>query len=88
MFASTVILSGTVIVEGVPFRWWVTDGLAQQLTVSHPAYGTDGRRLTGSPHSQARSIARAMLASRAATGFLEAVDDTSTPDGVPEPTLL
>jgi hypothetical protein len=75
MFASTVILSGTVIVGGVPFRWWVTDGLAQHLSVSHPAYGTDGRRLSRSPQSQARSIARAMLATRAATGFLEAVDD-------------
>jgi hypothetical protein len=75
MFASTVTLSGTVIVKGVPFRWWVTDGLAQHLTVSHPAYGTEGRRLTRSPQSQARSIARAMLASGPATGFLEAVDD-------------
>jgi hypothetical protein len=90
MFTSTIILAGTVLVEGRPVRWWVTDGLTQRLTVSHPVYGTEAQRLVRSPAVQARSIGQAMLASKAQppTGFLEAVDDTPLPEGDPEPTIF
>ena len=88
MSTSPVILDGTVVIEGVPFRWWVTDGLVQRLTVSHPAYGTDGQRLTMSPQSQARLVARAMLNSKVvAAGFLEAVDDAPLADEPDPPTI-
>jgi hypothetical protein len=87
MFTSTVILAGTVVVEGRPFRWWVTDGLTQRLTVRHPVYGTETQRLVRSPALQAQAIGRAMLVSKA-LGFLEAVDDGPMPDGDPEPTIV
>jgi hypothetical protein len=61
MFASTVILAGTVIVEGVRFRWSVTDGAAQHLTVSNDRLGNHAERLVGSPEQQARNIGRAIL---------------------------
>jgi hypothetical protein len=62
VFTSTIILSATVVIEGVTFRWWLTDGIAQQLTVSHPAHGTLTQPLTGDPESQAREAGRAMWA--------------------------
>jgi hypothetical protein len=61
MRSSSAVISGTVIVEGVPFAWSVADGLTQQLTVGHPIFGTETRRLTKSPDSQAREIGREML---------------------------
>ncbi|HUQ51067.1 MAG TPA: hypothetical protein VM692_02525 [Gammaproteobacteria bacterium] len=65
MFTSTIILSGTVVIEGTTFRWWLTDGVAQQLTVSHPAHGTQTQPLEGDPESHARVVGRALLARRA-----------------------
>jgi hypothetical protein len=65
MFTSTIILSGTVVIEGTSFRWWLTDGIAQRLTVSHPAHGTETQPLTANPESQARAVGRAMLAGMA-----------------------
>ena len=56
------VIHGTVMIDGVPFEWTVVDGLTQQLTVSHPRFGTETRRLTRSPDSQARVIGREMLA--------------------------
>ena len=87
MFTSTVILAGTVVVEGTAFRWSVTDGRAQHLMVTHPTLGTQTRELTASPDAQARAIGRAMLVSKA-VGFLEAVDDGPMPDSDPEPTIV
>jgi hypothetical protein len=63
MFTSTIILRGTVVIEGVMFRWWLTDGRVQRLTVSHPAHGTRTQTLSADPESQARALSRAMLAS-------------------------
>jgi hypothetical protein len=68
MFTSTIILSGTVVIEGVSFRWWLTDGIAQRLTVSHPAHGTRTQPLTSDPESQARAVGRALLAGRPRAG--------------------
>jgi hypothetical protein len=65
MFTSTIILSGTVVIEGVSFRWWLTDGIAQQLTVSDPAHGTLTQPLTDNPESQAREAGRALWARKA-----------------------
>ena len=62
MFTRTIILSGAVVIEGVSFRWWLTDGLAQQLTVSHPVHGTETQPLVGEPESHARAVGRALLA--------------------------
>jgi hypothetical protein len=86
MWTGTVVLCGTVVVEGVAFRWSVTDGLPQDLTVSHPMLGTQTGPFGSDPDSQARNVARAMLG--AATGFLEAVDDAPMSDGDPEPPIL
>ena len=61
MFTSTIILSGTVVIEGVTFRWWLTDGIGQRLTVSHPVHGTRTQALSADPESQARTLSRAML---------------------------
>jgi hypothetical protein len=62
MFTSTIILTGTVVIEGVTFRWWLTDGIAQQLTVSHPAHGTLTQPLNDDPVSQAREAGRTLWA--------------------------
>ena len=86
MFTSTIILAGTVVVEGKAFRWSVTDGRAQHLTVTHPTLGTQTQPLTASPDSQARAIGRGMVI--AALGFLEAVDDTPMPEGDPESPIV
>lgn len=91
MFTSTVILTGTVVIEGVAFRWSVTDGRSQQLMVGHPTIGTQTQTLTASPDSQARDVGLAMLKSAAhaaSVGFLEAFDDAPMPNGDPEPTIV
>jgi hypothetical protein len=62
MFTSTIILTGAVVIEGVTFRWWLTDGIAQQLTVSHPAHGTLTQALTDDPVTQAREAGRTLWA--------------------------
>ena len=84
MSTKTVDLCGTVVIEGVAFRWSIADG--PSLTVSHPTIGAQTQPLGESPESQARALGRAMLG--AATGFLEAVDDAPMPDGDPEPTIV
>jgi hypothetical protein len=63
MHTTTIVLQGKVVVENVLFSWWVTDGSAPRLTVSHPRHGTDTRALEHTePRTQARIIAQAMLA--------------------------
>jgi hypothetical protein len=86
MWTSTVILTGVVVVNGTAFRWLVTDGTVRKLTVTHPTLGTRTHRVTASPESQARVLARAMLG--AATGLLEAIDDEPMPEDDPEPTVV
>jgi hypothetical protein len=61
VFTSTVILTGTVVIEGVAFRWSVTDGFTQRLTISNERLGTWVEPLAGSPDTQARAMGRAML---------------------------
>jgi hypothetical protein len=86
MWTSTVILTGMVVVDGTAFRWLVTDGAVRKLTVSHPTLGTRTHQVTASPESQARVLAREMLA--AATGVSEAIDDGPMPEDDPEPTTV
>ena len=63
MHTSTIVLQGKVVVDDVLFSWWVTDGPAPRLTVSHSKHGTDTRALADTePRTQARAIAQAMLA--------------------------
>jgi hypothetical protein len=61
MFSDTIILSATVLVEGTRFRWWVTDGAKQWLTVSHLTHGTVTVPLDRSPDPQARDMARELM---------------------------
>jgi hypothetical protein len=75
MFTGTVILAGTVVVEGAAFRWSVTDGFTQRLTVSNENLGTRIERLTGSPDAQARSMARAILRGEINLPDVDVVDD-------------
>lgn len=62
MLSSTVVLNGQVIIEGVKFLWWVTDGQPARITVSHALYGTLTKPVDKTPDRQARALARAMLA--------------------------
>jgi hypothetical protein len=80
MFTSTIILSGTVVIEGITFRWWLTDGIAQRLTVSHPAHGTETQTLSAEPASQARALSRAMLA---AAGMVDPVGIAADVEAAP-----
>ena len=63
MVTSTVVLSGQVIIEGVKFLWWVTDGKPARMTVSHAVHGTKTQTAEKDPEQQARLLARALLAS-------------------------
>ena len=65
MVTSTVVLSGQLIIEGVKFLWWVTDGRPARLTVSHPIHGTKTQNVDQQPEAQARSVARTMLSDTA-----------------------
>jgi hypothetical protein len=58
---STVVLSGQLIIEGVKFLWWVTDGRPARVTVSHPVHGTKTQLAERQPEQQAKALARAML---------------------------
>ena len=61
MVTSTVVLHGQLIIEGVKFLWWVTDGRPARLTVSHPLYGTETRPAEQEPEQHARTLARRLL---------------------------
>jgi hypothetical protein len=54
-------MNGHLIVEGVKFLWWVTDGYPARLTVSHPIHGTKTAAADVEPLPQARDLARALL---------------------------
>jgi len=77
MFTSTVVLAGTVVIEGVAFRWSVTDGFAQRLTVSNKRLGTRNEQLVGSPEKQARAMGRAILAGDVSVTEVDGVDDVA-----------
>lgn len=62
MLTSTVVLNGQVILEGVKFLWWVTDGRPARITVSHAVYGTLTKSAETNLEQQARSLARALRA--------------------------
>ena len=64
MVSTTVVLNGQVILEGVKFLWWVTDGRSARVTVSHPLHGTKTQRAETRPEVQARALARALLKER------------------------
>ena len=64
MVTSTVVLNGQLILEGVKFLWWITDGQPARVTVSHPVHGTKTERVVSDPEPQARALARAILAER------------------------
>jgi len=59
MFVDTVVLTGTIVIEGVAFHWSVTTD--QRLAVSHDQLGTRVEPLVGRPQVQARDIGRAIL---------------------------
>ncbi len=61
MVTSTVVLSGQLIIEGVKFLWWVTDGRPARLTVSHPLHGTKTQLAESNPELQAKVLARKLL---------------------------
>jgi hypothetical protein len=77
MFTGTVVLAGTVVIEGVAFRWSVTDGFAQRLTVSNKRLGTRNEQLVGSPEAQARALGRTILRGGGRLPDVDAVDDFS-----------
>lgn len=58
---STVVLSGQLIIEGVKFLWWVTDGRPSRVTVSHPVHGTKTQTAESRPEAQAKALARSLL---------------------------
>jgi hypothetical protein len=61
MLTSTVVLNGQLIIEGVKFLWWVTDGRPARITVSHAAYGTLTATAETNLETQARALARSLL---------------------------
>lgn len=61
MVTSTVVLSGHLIIEGVKFLWWVTDGRPARVTVSHPVHGTKTQTAESRPEVQAKALARTLL---------------------------
>lgn len=69
MLTSTVVLSGHVIIEGVRFLWWVTDGRPARITVSHAMHGTVTKPADPEPESQARLLARGMLPKSVSAGL-------------------
>jgi hypothetical protein len=56
-----VVLNGQLIIEGVKFIWWVTDGRPARVTVSHPLHGTKTQLAERNPERQAKSLARTLL---------------------------
>ena len=68
MLTSTVVLNGQVIIEGVKFLWWVTDGRPARITVSHAAHGTLTKAAETNLETQARGLARSLLAAANASG--------------------
>lgn len=73
MQTHTVVLAGTVVVEGVAFRWRITH--TQQLAVSNPRLGTRVAPLSDSPETQARDLARAILVGEGSAPNVDAVED-------------
>lgn len=88
MSTSTIVLTGTVAIEGVAFCWSVTD--ARCITVRHPTIGEQTRPLAEDPEMQARTVGRSLLNSAtgvAAIGYIDAVDD-APPEHQPDPPTI
>lgn len=77
MFTRDIVLAGTVVIEGVAFRWSVTDGYVQRLTVRHPTLGTRVEQLVSSPEAQARAAGRQILAGKVTIPDVDVADDVS-----------
>jgi hypothetical protein len=60
MFVDTVVLTGTIVIEGIAFHWSVAND--QRLVVSHDRLGTRTEQLVDKPEAQARVMGRALLA--------------------------
>ena len=73
MFVDTVVLTGTIVVEGVGFHWSVTTD--QRLAVRHGQLGRRVEPLVGRPQVQARDMARAILAGEVSVPDVDAADD-------------
>lgn len=73
MFVDTVVLTGTIVIEGVGFHWSVTTD--QRLAVSHDQLGTRVEALVGRPQAQARVMASAILAGNVSVPDVDAADD-------------
>ena len=76
MQTHTVVLAGTVVLEGVAFRWRITH--TQQLAVSNPRLGTRVAPLSDNPETQARDLARGILAGNISVADVNAVKDLPT----------
>jgi hypothetical protein len=61
MVASTMVLNGHLIQEGVRFIWWVVDGQPSTVTVSHPSLGTRTCSVDRDPKAVARQLAKEIL---------------------------
>ena len=72
MLTDTVVLTGTLIIEGVAFNWSVTD--KQRLAVSHDRLGKRTEQLVGKPQAQARDMARALLAGKVSIPDVDATE--------------
>jgi hypothetical protein len=77
MFVDTVVLTGTIVLEGVAFHWSVTTD--QRLAVSHERLGTKVEPLVGRPQIQARDMGRAILAGEVSVPDVDAADDLAAP---------
>jgi len=62
MVNHTGMVNGHVIIEGVKFLWWLTDGHPPRLTVSQTVYGTRTEVVAPKPAQQAKDLARSMFA--------------------------
>jgi hypothetical protein len=91
MSTNTLRLNGTVIVEGVAFGWFVTNGESQQLMGRHCTLGTQIGQLTESPESQAHVVGATMLRDAARTagvGYIDAADELPMCNGHLESTFF
>jgi hypothetical protein len=70
LVTTTVVLNGQIIVEGIKFLWWITDGRPARITVSHALHGTQTCVAEASPERQAKVLARTLLhGARPASGL-------------------
>jgi hypothetical protein len=61
LVTTTVVLNGQIIIEGVKFLWWVTDGRPARITVSHALHGTKTAVAEPAHERHAKALARKLL---------------------------